>query len=217
MSSILVTANIMRWTTFPSVVESSARSLPICFFFKKKLFYFIFWPHHVLCGILVPLPGIKPSTSAVEAWNLNHWTSREVLLICFCLKIAFTSLQTLWNRQRLFLAQTHHVKLTAISNSQAGTRGAVPEASCPVSSYSWMFVLDIQEAFLADSLPSRAPVVLGQGGSTACFYAPNQRATPPNLAVSHADWTGKQLQTVKFNHSHFRKWDAGGFLRMEMG
>ena len=205
MSSILVTANIMRWTTFPSVVESSARSLPICFFFKKKLFYFIFWPHHVPCGILVPLPGIKPSTPAVEAWNLNHWTSREVLLICFCLKIAFTSLQTLWNRQRLFLAQTHHVKLTAISNSQAGTRGAVPEASCPVSSYSWMFVLDIQEAFLADSLPSRAPVVLGQGGSTACFYAPNQRATPPNLAVSHADWTGKQLQTVKFNHSHFRK------------
>lgn len=117
---------------------------------------------------------------------------------------------TFWSRQGLFLAQTHLVKLTAVSNSQAGTRGAAPEASCPVGSYSGIFVLDIHEAFLADSLPSQAPVVLGQDGSAACFCAPHQRATPPNLAVSHADWTGKQLQAAKFNQSHFRKWDTLG-------
>ena len=30
------------------------------------------------CGILVPWPGIDPMPPAVEAWNLNHWTAREV-------------------------------------------------------------------------------------------------------------------------------------------
>lgn len=41
-------------------------------------------------------------------------------------------------------------------------------------------------------------------------FMPLIKERHPSLAVSHADWTGKQLQTVKFNHSHFRKWDAGG-------
>ena len=31
------------------------------------------------CWILVPQPGIEPVLLAVEAWNLNHWTTREVL------------------------------------------------------------------------------------------------------------------------------------------
>ena len=31
----------------------------------------------VACRILIPLPGIKPVPSAVEAWSLNHWTTRE--------------------------------------------------------------------------------------------------------------------------------------------
>ena len=29
-------------------------------------------------GLFVPQPGIKPSPPAVEAWNFNHWTTREV-------------------------------------------------------------------------------------------------------------------------------------------
>lgn len=40
--------------------------------------FFFFWLYSVVCGILVPLPGIKPMPSAVEVWILNHWTSREV-------------------------------------------------------------------------------------------------------------------------------------------
>ena len=39
---------------------------------------FYFWLCHAACGILVPRPGIEPVRPAVEAWNLNHWTSREV-------------------------------------------------------------------------------------------------------------------------------------------
>ena len=32
------------------------------------------------CGILVPRPGIKPVSPALEAQNLNHWTISEVLI-----------------------------------------------------------------------------------------------------------------------------------------
>ena len=28
--------------------------------------------------ILVSQPGIEPAHSAVETWNLNHWTDREI-------------------------------------------------------------------------------------------------------------------------------------------
>ena len=30
----------------------------------------------MVCGILVPQPGIKPVLPALEAWSLNHWTFR---------------------------------------------------------------------------------------------------------------------------------------------
>ena len=29
-------------------------------------------------GILIPWPGIEPMPSALVAWSLNHWTTREV-------------------------------------------------------------------------------------------------------------------------------------------
>ena len=35
---------------------------------------FFAFPH----GILVPWPGINPTSPALEAWSLNHWTAREV-------------------------------------------------------------------------------------------------------------------------------------------
>ena len=45
---------------------------------KFILFYFfIFWPCHVACGILVPPPGIEPKSPALGALCLNHWTARE--------------------------------------------------------------------------------------------------------------------------------------------
>ena len=35
---------------------------------KKKFYSFIyFWPHHMVCGILVPQPGIEPEPSVVKA------------------------------------------------------------------------------------------------------------------------------------------------------
>ena len=38
----------------------------------------LFLVHHMACRILVPQPGIKPASPAVEAWSLNHLTTREV-------------------------------------------------------------------------------------------------------------------------------------------
>ena len=37
----------------------------------------------VACGILVPRPGIELVPPALEAWGLNHWTTREVPLLFF--------------------------------------------------------------------------------------------------------------------------------------
>ena len=53
-------------------------------FLNYILFIFlIFWPHQAACGILVPWPGIEPTPPALEVRSLNHWTTREVLLIIF--------------------------------------------------------------------------------------------------------------------------------------
>ena len=37
-----------------------------------------FWPCHSVCGILVPQSGIKLVFPMLEAWSLNHQTTREV-------------------------------------------------------------------------------------------------------------------------------------------
>ena len=39
---------------------------------------FYFWLHHTTCGILIPQPGIKPVSPALEAQSPNHWTAKEV-------------------------------------------------------------------------------------------------------------------------------------------
>ena len=45
-----------------------------------SLYSFFFWPQHdAVCRILAPGPGInKPACPAMEAWRLNHRTTREV-------------------------------------------------------------------------------------------------------------------------------------------
>ena len=42
--------------------------------------FFLFWPWHVACGILVPWSGIEPTRLALEAQSLNCWTTRVVPL-----------------------------------------------------------------------------------------------------------------------------------------
>ena len=42
-----------------------------------------FLPYHLAYGILVPWPGMEPVCLALEAWSLNHWTTRQVPRIQF--------------------------------------------------------------------------------------------------------------------------------------
>ena len=42
-------------------------------------FFFFFWPYCVVCGILVPWPGIEPGPLAMKVLTPNHWITREVL------------------------------------------------------------------------------------------------------------------------------------------
>ena len=49
------------------------------------MFYFIylfFWPCRAACGILLPLPGIEPLSTILEAQSLNHWTAGDVPTVC---------------------------------------------------------------------------------------------------------------------------------------
>ena len=45
-------------------------------------FFFFFWPSRAACGILVPQPGIKPKSPAVESGSLNYWTTMEIQSHC---------------------------------------------------------------------------------------------------------------------------------------
>ena len=65
--------------------------------FPFYLFIFLFWPCQVACGILVPWSGIEPRLPALEAWHLNHWTTREVLSYYFKRCHCYTSPTTLTN------------------------------------------------------------------------------------------------------------------------
>ena len=59
-------------------------STPLLLFCKGyvddfNFIFYVFWLHHVARGILVPQPRMEPVPPALEAYDLNHWASREVL------------------------------------------------------------------------------------------------------------------------------------------
>lgn len=140
--------------------------------------------------------------------------------VWFYLNFSFTSQGNFWSKQGLFLAQTHLVKFTAISNSQAGTCGGGGYWNLLPSGQLFWVVCAWHSWELPGWLTSQLNphcAGLGREGSAVCSYAPNQRVASPDLAVSHAAWTGKQLLAAKFNHSHFRKWDAGRFWEWKLG
>ena len=49
------------------------------FFFILKFYLFMYFClYHGAYGILDSQPGTEPMPTAMEAWSLNHWTTREV-------------------------------------------------------------------------------------------------------------------------------------------
>ena len=47
----------------------------LCYTFH---YFLSFWLHHMALRILVPQRGMEPVPTVWKAWNLNHWTTREV-------------------------------------------------------------------------------------------------------------------------------------------
>ena len=54
-------------------------------------YFFYFWLHHLVCGILVPQPRIKPVPPALEVCSLNHWTAKGSPKSSPILKLALLS------------------------------------------------------------------------------------------------------------------------------
>jgi len=50
---------------------------------QKYCLLIYFWLCHIACGTLVPWPGIKPVSPAVEMCSPNHWTVKEFSQIKF--------------------------------------------------------------------------------------------------------------------------------------
>ena len=46
---------------------------------ELKTFFFLFWPHCMVCGTLVTQPRIEPGPSAMKVWSPNHWIAGKSL------------------------------------------------------------------------------------------------------------------------------------------
>ena len=82
---VTVLSETVRSHTCPSIhfVKTFSFHLFSNFYFCIFCFnvtLFIYWPCCMACGILVPWPGMEPTPLAVEAWSLNHLTTRKSLL-----------------------------------------------------------------------------------------------------------------------------------------
>ena len=55
---------------------------------QSSSWFFLPWPRHVAYGVLVSSPETEPLPSALVAWSVSHWTTREVsgflLALMFC-------------------------------------------------------------------------------------------------------------------------------------
>ena len=47
-------------------------------YLSDPVYFFSFRLYHIVRGIVVPRPGIKPTPSVVETQNLNQWENQEV-------------------------------------------------------------------------------------------------------------------------------------------
>ena len=65
------------WCEGPVLEIKSHKDVLLLFLSSSS--FLIFLLHCMACGILAGQRGIKHTPSALEAWNLNHWTTRKSL------------------------------------------------------------------------------------------------------------------------------------------
>ena len=57
---------------FSSRVTGSFLHFDFAHFLLSLFVCLFFWLCYVACGILVPQPGIEPTSPALKVWSLNH-------------------------------------------------------------------------------------------------------------------------------------------------
>ena len=105
-------------------------ALTICHIRMSLVRFFIFlisWLHCVACGILVPPPGTEPAPPAVEAWNPNHWTTKEVPVTCTIIDL------------RVFFKITHLNKLY-FKTQLCHNNKWKPMLLCPMGTYTLKWI-----------------------------------------------------------------------------
>ena len=70
-------------TTTNFKCQNYYRKLNKFYFMSFLFFFFFFWPHYRAAGIRVSQTGIEPKFPALEAWTLNHWTTRKSSVFFF--------------------------------------------------------------------------------------------------------------------------------------
>ena len=63
---------------FLATVNKAALNIHVQGFVFIFILFNSFWPCLAACGILVPWPGVKPTSPALGAWSVSHWTAGEV-------------------------------------------------------------------------------------------------------------------------------------------
>lgn len=80
------TAAVPFTISLPATYENPnfSTSMPksVCFFLFLNNFLFIYW---LLCTDLDPQSRTETAPPAVEAWNFNHWTARQIPQTCYYL------------------------------------------------------------------------------------------------------------------------------------
>ena len=63
---------------FLATVNKAALNIHVQGFVFIFILFNSFWQCLAACGILVPWPGVKPTSPALGAWSVGHWTAGEV-------------------------------------------------------------------------------------------------------------------------------------------
>ena len=84
--------------------------------------FIYFWLRGTACGILVPLPGIERTSSALEVWHPNHWIAgkaQEILWVLDQIYISYYKSQhhRIWLRLQImrwgnYLGGPNHMRLS---------------------------------------------------------------------------------------------------------
>ena len=154
-------------------------------------FFFTFWPCCVACGILVPQPGIEPTSLALGAWSLSRRTTREfaLLFLEFTPSPRHCTRHLSWAKGLLPSSPSSMLSLMG-----HGSQNETPEPQCPSP-----WCLSKMRFLTKERWPETPQVLLGAHLAQTPVAA---RAWTPSSVQSTEVWWGVNcLYSWKFPHS----------------